>query len=217
MRVNLSPRGTALKVILSLLGVGVSLAVCEFAIPLGIKAGAIVWLPVLAAAWAYGWRYGALAAVPALAGFYFVCVGPINSFQGDDYSGLPFLSVAMGSAIALIHARKVHVAGALVVVLWNEAPSGDYWADCARGEMRADAFIHKLTDDSQTYMLGWIARDMIGQRRFAGAEIGFFDRLSRHMLGRPSQNANDNPQNLNGKLRVIRMPAKNHPCLVGDE
>lgn len=63
------------------------------------------------------------------------------------------------------------------------APTGDWAADCQAGEAEAERVIAMLRMGADPH-LGWIVRDTMRTREFAGVEAGFFGRLSREIANR---------------------------------
>ena len=65
---------------------------------------------------------------------------------------------------------------------WRDPPSGgDYASDCDEGARRADTFLQQLQMGEKKYVLGWMVRDMMADRRLTGLEVGFFHRLSEYL------------------------------------
>ena len=50
-----------------------------------------------------------------------------------------------------------------------------------RGARRADTFLQQLQMGEKKYVLGWMVRDMMADRRLTGLEVGFFHRLSEYL------------------------------------
>jgi Domain of unknown function (DUF4118) len=206
------------KCIVTINAVGIALCLCEFGMQYGVGRGlgAIVWLPVLGVAYVFGWRFGLFAAALAVTGFFYVCVEPYHALtlSAADLTAEAALTFSMAFAVFVVaHRQRPQVAlGALAVVFWRELPTDDFMADCGRGEMRAERFCVTLLSEKDTAVLGLMVRDMIHAGRYDGPVIGFFDHLSRLFihraapviaLGAPRQNADDNADDADRKVRVI--------------
>lgn len=180
--------------------------------------GALVWVPVLASAHYFGRVPGLGAALLASTAFYFFVVLPPEG-GAWPWSAWAALTAMMGLAVWAITARQEGARSrALVVVFWNEAPSGDYRADCARGEMRAAEFIHRLNAERDYCLLGFMVRDMVYAGRFNGPEVGFFDRLSTRLMRPVRSNGIDNhTHHFDGKLGVIEAQPRDKAAPIGDD
>lgn len=66
---------------------------------------------------------------------------------------------------------------------WNPPRTGDWQADTRIGRERADEITELIRRDPDcANMLGALARDIIFQGEYKGAEVGFFQRLAERLI-----------------------------------
>jgi hypothetical protein len=189
------------------LAVLLTAGVCEGLRQAGIAdrgVGALLWLPVLLGAKAFGRGPGIAAALSAATTYFYVFASP--GWTWDTVAILTsMMVVAAYCAGAELRAR------ALVVLFWKDENTGDYWRDVGVGETRCGVFLKGLRNDRQAQVLGLMVRDMIALRHYGGAEAGFFHRISRELISSPSIRvvaAHDDAKHLDLEAGVVEV--QNH-------
>lgn len=67
---------------------------------------------------------------------------------------------------------------------WRVSTTGNFGFDNELGVMLGQrTAAHLRKHKNQTYLLGWIIRDMVKSGNFNGVEIGFFHALAKAIIG----------------------------------
>ena len=65
---------------------------------------------------------------------------------------------------------------------WQPRVTGDWSADTTTGRKMADQMIKEITESANPTLLGHLMKSMVGHGDWTGVEVGFFHRLSDHMI-----------------------------------
>lgn len=68
------------------------------------------------------------------------------------------------------------------VAYWAPVVTGDWGTDTSRGRFYADEAVTFISARGNPTILAHIMKSMVGQAAWGGVEVGFFHRLSEHLL-----------------------------------
>jgi hypothetical protein len=169
-------------------------------------AGALFWLLIIWTALSYGRGPG--ISVALVGGVLFDLLF-VPELMRVDWDGLTFHVVLWSMVAAAYFLGAPRGSRGLAVQplrFWDEPDTGDFAADCERGERRADEYHRVLTARREGFVMGLMASDMIHRGVYGAAEIGFFHRISELLMGRGAvvrRVPHHNPQNNDAPLGVI--------------
>lgn len=68
------------------------------------------------------------------------------------------------------------------VDFWSPKGTGDWEHDTRLGKRYADEMIHWIREHKNPTIFGHIVKSMIGKGGYSGVEVGFYHRISEHLL-----------------------------------
>lgn len=68
------------------------------------------------------------------------------------------------------------------IISWAPIVTGDWGKDTAQGKVYADEAMAHIRIKENPSILGHVMKSMIGQAAWSGVEVGFFHRISEHLL-----------------------------------
>lgn len=68
------------------------------------------------------------------------------------------------------------------IISWAPVVTGEWGKDTAQGKVYADEAMAHIRQRDNPSILGHVMKSMIGQAAWSGVEVGFFHRISEHLL-----------------------------------